>query len=77
MKKTWRFFLAFFHHLRDGFRKVDGRRYRQRLEICNGCQLPDGPTLKNSRCRVCACIVSIKASWRSEDCPLGQWPPVR
>lgn len=59
---------AIVKHVVDGLAKTPEKELRQRLEICGSCD-----QLKDSKCQVCGCYVSIKASWRSESCPIGKW----
>lgn len=58
-------------HARNKFKKVDELIYRQRLEICNGCEFHS-----NGRCthKACGCYLATKAWWASENCPIAKWP---
>jgi hypothetical protein len=41
-----------------------------RLAVCHGCDKIVSP----DECGVCGCIVSIKAGWAEQACPLSRWP---
>ena len=58
-------------HVADGAKKLDEEDFNQRLEICKSCPeyIPE-----RTACRLCGCDLKIKASWRSEYCPLAKWP---
>jgi len=64
---------AITNHIKDGGKKVSQEEYQSRLEQCNNCQF-----LVKNRCRhmKCGCFITKKARWRSEDCPIGRWPPL-
>ncbi len=55
----------------DGFRTASAEAYRQRLEICDGCDQRRG-----NRCMKCGCRLSLKARGRAFQCPLGKWPDI-
>tara|TARA_R100000231_G_scaffold35832_1_gene31782 strand:- start:210 stop:434 length:225 start_codon:yes stop_codon:yes gene_type:complete len=42
--------------------------YEQRLQICNTCEDREG-----RRCGVCGCYLSMKAKWKTEECPNKKW----
>ncbi len=50
-----------------------GRRYSERLEICESCDRRNG-----NRCGLCGCVLAgrllSKARLESESCPLKNWP---
>lgn len=39
-----------------------------RIKICKGC-----PSLKQNRCQVCGCYITVKAGMDVEKCPDGKW----
>jgi hypothetical protein len=55
-------------HIADGGQNVPENLKRARLEICSGCD-----KLSGDRCSECGCMVSMKAAWASEECPIGKW----
>lgn len=55
-------------HIANGGQNVPENLKNARLEICGGCD-----KLSGDRCSACGCIVSIKAAWASEECPIGKW----
>ena len=69
IKKAKHFTKAVSRHVVDGFTKVDLPQYKERIEICNGCEFHE-----NGHCNECGCMLSIKAWWRSENCPIDKWP---
>jgi hypothetical protein len=56
-------------HVKDGFDKVDGETLQSRLSICTLCDQRNV-----DRCAACGCYCQLKASWKSQECPLGKWP---
>lgn len=71
LKRAANFASAITRHAKDGFADVSLEEYTTRLQKCNKCDLQ-----KNGICQHenCGCILSRKAWWRSEKCPLGKWP---
>lgn len=65
---------AVVRHVADGLERATDAVIQQRLEICRTCPECD---LTNLVCRNagCGCFLRVKATWRSEDCPLSKWPP--
>lgn len=63
---------ALVRHAADGLARVGDDEYAARLVICDHCEQKEGTT-----CRACGCVLALKASWRSEGCPLGKWPGER
>lgn len=57
-------------HAADGMALVDEKTLCHRLAICETCEEQNG----SGNCGVCGCIISLKATWRSESCPLLKWP---
>jgi hypothetical protein len=55
-------------HIADGGQSVPENLKNARLEICSGCD-----KLSGDKCSECGCLVSIKAAWASEECPIGKW----
>jgi len=70
LQKVGSFAKAVVRHAADAGAKTEADILGIRLEICGKCpeQKEDGS------CGVCGCLVSLKASWRSEACPLLKWP---
>lgn len=67
--------VAFMRHAVDGLRHVTEEEYEARLQICRSCSSCDQEQLI---CRQpsCGCLLTVKARWASEACPLGKWPEV-
>lgn len=61
---------ALIKHKLDGSVKLNSDQINARLSICNQCEWfrPE-----DDRCASCGCFVKEKATWRSEDCPVGNW----
>jgi hypothetical protein len=62
----------------DGFGLASEEVQKQRMDICNACDL-----LKDGRCTLCGCGMSTKVKISSSKCPLkteefpnGKWPGV-
>jgi hypothetical protein len=50
--------------------KADKSTKEERLAICDGCVDYDVP---DDRCKVCGCIMKVKASLAVECCPISKW----
>ena len=61
---------AVFNHAKDGFKKVDDETFSKRMEICKSCDLFNS---EQDRCMQCGCFLNVKASWKSEKCPVDKW----
>jgi len=57
-------------HVADGGRKVSDETFEKRLLVCSTC-----PQRVDTRCTVCGCFISKKASWKEQGCPIGLWEP--
>ncbi len=55
-------------HARTGLKTVPASEAEERLKICGGCEQNNG-----GRCAACGCYIKVKATWASQDCPLGKW----
>lgn len=64
------FIKASVRHVSDGLAQAPREVIEHRLSVCQNC---DRYRHSDSRCSECGCYVAEKASWRSEDCPLGKW----
>tara|TARA_R110002012_G_scaffold278308_2_gene465883 strand:- start:2265 stop:2690 length:426 start_codon:yes stop_codon:yes gene_type:complete len=60
---------ALANHVADGMEKVSKKQMATRLSVCQRC-----PFLAGSECTKCGCNLSVKASWRSSECPDKRWP---
>ena len=71
MKRAANLATAIAKHAKDGFVDVSLDEYIERINTCNKC-----PLQKNGICEHenCGCILSRKAWWRSENCPINKWP---
>ena len=61
---------ATFNHAKDGFKKVSDDVFKERMDICRGCEHFNA---ESERCNNCGCFLNIKATWNSEKCPLSKW----
>lgn len=72
------FAAAQIRHALDGRAKLDAGQTAARLAVCETC---DQFRSADRRCAAagCGCFVDLKATYRSERCPLGRWPelPIR
>ena len=50
--------------------KADKSTKEERLAICGGCVHYDAP---DDRCKVCGCMMKVKASLAVESCPTSKW----
>jgi len=66
---------AVVRHAVDGARKLNDNEYEARLAVCRNCPSCDVERMVCREVR-CGCFLRKKARWRSENCPLGQWPEV-
>jgi len=61
-------------HIADGRRMVNPDQFDIRISVCNDCgEWRDGIECTHPSC---GCIISRKAEWHSEDCPVGKWPEI-
>lgn len=57
-------------HVAAGCPVLSAEETEARLAICHACDQWD-----NGKCRMCGCtMMSLKASWADQQCPLGKWP---
>ncbi len=71
LRQAWNLAAALTDFVADGCQTVSEEQYRQRLEICDGCDQRRG-----NRCMKCGCRLSLKARGRAFQCPLGKWPDI-
>ncbi len=62
--KAASFIGAVVQHAAAGFPHVNEAERERRLGICRACEHFD-----EGRCRLCSCIMRIKASWLGQKCP--------
>lgn len=70
LKKAAKFARAAARHIADGAAEVSQEEREKRMAICASCDQFDAA---RTACRSCGCGLTLKARWRSEDCPLGKW----
>lgn len=58
------------NHAASGFKDASPAVKEYRLSICDKCDHNNGST-----CSLCGCVLSIKAGWASEKCPIEKWGP--
>lgn len=56
-------------HLENGRQRTTQEEKQARLDICNPCEYRDG-----NICKLCGCFLSMKATWRTSECPAAKWP---
>ena len=49
---------------------IDQDTINKRIEVCNSCEFF---VKEDGRCIKCGCFMQIKASMRSQTCPIGKW----
>lgn len=79
LRKAVNFFNAARKHVMDGLNKCSVPEQTRRLAVCRrgscGYYKPNGGCGGTESCAhpACGCSLPHKASWKSEDCPLGLW----
>jgi hypothetical protein len=61
---------AVVRHVADGVRYVLPEVAQARYDICFPCSQISAD---KTRCKACTCILAIKTTWASEECPIGKW----
>lgn len=67
-EKVFNFTSAVAAFVSDGFQLVDKETYAERMAVCELCELRSG-----NYCGKCGCALSLKASGRVFQCPIGKW----
>ena len=57
------------NHVSDGMSKCSKAELTIRLDICDKC-----PERKNTTCTKCGCLLTVKAGWKTANCPMDKWP---
>ena len=70
IKKAWNFTNALTKFVANSGKRVSKEEYRDRLEECDQCIFRDGEECLH---KSCGCLLTLKAQWRTEVCPLGRW----
>lgn len=77
LRRLSNFIAAFFQHSQTTKPHVSTRIYERRMAICRRCpaQLYQVDRLGNEICRHtgCGCLLSVKARWREQHCPVDYW----
>jgi len=60
---------ALANHVADGMSKVTKEQMADRLSVCQRC-----PFISGGNCTKCGCILSVKAGWKTSECPDNRWP---
>lgn len=71
-RQVWNFTSAAATFISDGMHFVDKDTYAARLAVCDTCDRRSG-----NRCAECGCSLTLKASGRVFQCPLGKWDNVQ
>lgn len=64
------FGVALVKHVADGLARVDDQTLGDRYAACALCE---HRRKEDWVCTRCGCYITVKATWRSEDCPEGKW----
>ena len=70
INKAWNLTKSIVDYAKSGFDNTSKEKYKERLTICNSCELLNK---KNGSCSVCGCVMSVKAKWDVEKCPKEKW----
>lgn len=65
--KVFNFTTTVVEYAKSGF-KNDEVKQKDRLEICQACELYD-----NGKCTSCGCNLKVKTLWEISKCPLNRW----
>ena len=60
-------------YIANGRPKVTPHQYKERLDICDGC---DKMRKSTFTCGSCGCYLGTKAEWRTTTCPEHKWPEI-
>jgi len=70
INKAWNLTKSIVDYAKSGFEDASQDKYKERLTICDSCELLDKD---NGSCTICGCIMSVKAKWDVEKCPENKW----
>jgi len=70
INKAWNLSKSLLDYAKSGFDDTSQEKYKERLTICNNCELLNK---KKGTCTVCGCVMSVKAKWDVEKCPEDKW----
>ena len=75
IQRAVNFGTAVVRHTANGLQQVDQSTYETRIVTCQKCPSCDTDRMV---CREpgCGCLLTLKARWASETCPLNYWPTV-
>lgn len=73
LKKPLNFASSFYSHVTNGMRRVTPEEQEVRLSICSTCEYYSTRGI-GPMCKDCGCVLSVKSSWSTENCPKGKWP---
>lgn len=57
-------------HVVSGAENVSKEEFKKRIDICNSCIHFVG---KKEICGICGCYMSVKAKWKTSECPKDKW----
>lgn len=69
-KKIKSFIKSFLKHWWAGSPEVSKRKFKQRMNICRGCEFYNK---SGNSCNKCGCNLSVKAKWKTQKCPINKW----
>lgn len=74
LTKVWNLAGSIAAFVADGCAFVSKEQYAERLAICDQC--PDRDPCNPNMCKLCGCVLSLKAQARACDCPAtpSKWP---
>lgn len=58
-------------HVAAGLPVLSPAQTEARLAVCRTCSEFDAG---RGACNLCGCVMSVKAAWAEQQCPLGKWP---
>ena len=57
--------------VKQGAPVVSPEEYKERLEICSGCEYKE--EIRLPKCGKCGCYLAIKARMKNTNCPINKW----
>lgn len=70
IQKAVNFAGAVAEHVAGGMKLADPETVQKRLAICRECEWFDA---ERATCKQCGCLMSVKAEWAEQSCPIGKW----
>ncbi len=70
-QQAWNLATSLAAFVADGFKTVDEKQHRERMEICEVCE-----HRQTNRCLKCGCWITLKVRGRAFRCPESKWPTI-